>query len=38
MAGCGWYGTSDGPQDLPGAVDYTETQVNGDEKRGSRTK
>ncbi|HHV18279.1 MAG TPA: conjugal transfer protein TraR [Thermoanaerobacterales bacterium] len=28
------YGTSDGPQDVPGAVDYTETQVNGDEKRG----
>lgn len=28
------YGTSSGPQDIPGAVDYTETYVDGNEERG----
>ncbi|HHY70921.1 MAG TPA: conjugal transfer protein TraR [Thermoanaerobacterales bacterium] len=28
------YGTSNGPQDIPGAVDYTETYVDGNEERG----
>ncbi|NLZ54250.1 MAG: conjugal transfer protein TraR [Thermoanaerobacteraceae bacterium] len=28
------YGTSSGPQDIPGAVDYTETYFDGNEKRG----
>lgn len=28
------YGTSDGPQDIPGAVDYSETYVDGEEPRG----
>jgi YteA family regulatory protein len=28
------YGTSNSPQDEPGAVDYTETYVDGNEKRG----
>ncbi len=28
------YGTANSPQDVPGAVDYTETYVDGDEKRG----
>jgi len=29
------YGTSSGPQDVPGAVDYTQTYVDGNEKRGA---
>lgn len=28
------YGTSDSPQDIPGAVDYTESYVDGNEQRG----
>lgn len=28
------YGTSEGPQDIPGAVDYNETYVDGNEERG----
>lgn len=29
------YGTSDGPQDIPGAVDYNETYVDSDELQGA---
>jgi len=28
------YGTSSGPQDIPGAIDHTETYTDGNEKRG----